>query len=159
MLAIGTFIELPGYNFQNFFHGQTIAWDGRNYGFAGFGYSGSSVDLEGGNVDAQLVFAVNTLSLQIAKEASDNRHIVTIKTVWLNPDTLVPESNFMQDVFMVVHRRIRDYDGHTPVRRWVLGIARNVAYKYRGRSSRLAARTRSLAGDDDLTDAREALNR
>lgn len=102
MLAIGTFIELPGYNFQNFFHGQTIAWDGRNYGFAGFGYSGSSVDLQGGNVDAQLVFAVNTLSLQIAKEASDNRHIVTIKTVWLNPDTLVPESNFMQDVFMVV---------------------------------------------------------
>ena len=102
MLAIGTFIELPGYNFQNFFQGQTIAWDGRNYGFAGFGYSGSSVDLQGGNVDAQLVFAVNTLSLQIAKEASDNRHIVTIKTVWLNPDTLVPESNFMQDVFMVV---------------------------------------------------------
>ena len=102
MLAIGTFIELPGYNFQNFFHGQTIAWDGNDYGFAGFGYSGSSVDLQGGNVDAQLVFAVNTLSLQIAKEASDEQHIVTIKTVWLNPDTLVPESNFMQDVFMVV---------------------------------------------------------
>ena len=102
MLAIGTFIELPGYNFQNFFHGQTISWDGRNYGFAGFGYSGSSVDLQGGNVDAQLVFSVNTLSLQLAKKASDENHIVTIKTVWLNPDTLAPESNFMQDVFMVV---------------------------------------------------------
>ena len=46
-----------------------------------------------------------------------------------------------QDVFMVVHRRIRDYDGRTPVRRWVLGIARNVAYKYRERSSRSAARS------------------
>ncbi len=54
-----------------------------------------------------------------------------------------------QDVFMVVHRRIRDYDGRTPVRRWVLGIARNVALKYRERSSRSAARLRSLAGDDE----------
>ena len=101
-IAIGTFIELPGYNFQNFFHDQTINWDGRGYTFAGFGYSGSSVDLQGGNVDAQLVFSVNTLSLQLAKTASDNQHIVTIKTVWLNPDTLVPEANFMQDVFMVI---------------------------------------------------------
>lgn len=54
-----------------------------------------------------------------------------------------------QDVFMVVHRRIRDYDGRTPVRRWVLGIARNVALKYRERSSRSAARLRSLAGEDE----------
>ena len=26
---------------------------------------------------------------------------MTIKTVWLDPETLVPQSNFMQDVFMV----------------------------------------------------------
>ena len=26
-----------------------------------------------------------------------------------------------QDVFIVVHRRIADYDGRTPVRRWLLG--------------------------------------
>ena len=101
MLAIGTFIELPGYNFQNFFHGQTIAWDGNSYGFAGFGYSGSSVDLQGGNIDAQLIFVVNELSLNLAKKAADERHIVTVKTVWLDPETLVPQSNFMRDVFMI----------------------------------------------------------
>ena len=100
-IAIGTFIQLPGYNFQNFFHHETITWEGVNYTSAGFGYSGSSVDLEGGNIDAQLIFSVNELILNIAKVASDRRDIATIKTVWLDPDTLVPQSNFMEDVFMV----------------------------------------------------------
>ena len=100
-IAIGTFIELPGYNFQNFFQGEIITWDGTDYGFAGFGYSGSSVDLDGGNIDAQLIFVVNELSLNMAKRAADRRAIVTIKTVWLNPETLVPERNFMEDVFMI----------------------------------------------------------
>ena len=100
-IAIGTFIELPDYNFQNFFHGEEITWDGTKYTFAGFGYSGSSVDLQGGNIDAQLIFVVNELSLNLAKRAADERHIVTVKTVWLDPETLVPRSNFMSDVFMV----------------------------------------------------------
>ena len=100
-IAIGTFITLPDYNFQNFFHGESIKWDNKEYDFAGFGYSGSSVDLQGGNISAQLIFVVNDLSLALAKKAADNREIVTIKTVWLNPETLVPQSNFMQDVFMV----------------------------------------------------------
>ena len=100
-IAVGTFIELPSYRFQNFFQGETISWDGGNYMFAGFGCSGSSVDLQGGNIDAQLIFTVNELSLNLAKLAADQRHIVTVKTVWLDPDTLVPQSNFMEDVFMV----------------------------------------------------------
>jgi hypothetical protein len=100
-IAIGTFIKLPGYNFQNFFHGQNITWESVQYQFAGFGYSGSSVDLQGGNIDAQLIFVVNDISLNLAKEAADNRHIITVKTVWLDPVTLKPKSNFMQDVFMI----------------------------------------------------------
>ena len=36
-IAIGTFISLDTYRFQNFFQAQTIAWDGDNYTFAGFG--------------------------------------------------------------------------------------------------------------------------
>ena len=100
-IAIGTFISLDTYRFQNFFQAQTVAWDGDNYIFAGFGYSGSSVDLQGGNIDAQLVFTVNQLSLNMAKKAADERQIATVKTVWLNPTTLVPEKNFMEDVFMV----------------------------------------------------------
>ncbi len=49
-----------------------------------------------------------------------------------------------QDVFIVVQRRLADYDGRTPIRRWVLGIARNIALKYRERSSRAARRLRPL---------------
>ncbi len=101
MIAIGTFIELGDYKLQNFFHGEQITWDGKKYGFGGFGYSGSSVDLQGGNIDAQLIFVVNDISLAMAKEASDKRSIVTVKTVWLDPDTLEPRSNFMLDTFMV----------------------------------------------------------
>ena len=100
-VAIGTFITLPDYKLQNFFHGQRVSWDGDTYSFAGFGYSGSSVDLQGGNIDAQLIFVVNDLSLNLAKKAADERHIVTVKTVWLDPDSLNPRSNFMEDVFMV----------------------------------------------------------
>ena len=100
-IAIGTFITLPGYNFQNFFHGERITWDGKTYDFAGFGYSGSTVDLEGGNIDAALIFSVNELSLNLAKNAADNRHIIVIKTVWLDPESLTPKSNYMTDTFMV----------------------------------------------------------
>ena len=100
-IAIGTFIELDGNYYQNFFQGETTGWDGNSYMFSGFGYSGSSVDLEGGNIEAQLIFAVNELSLNMAKNAADKRQIVTIKTVWLDPASLVPQSNYMQDVFMV----------------------------------------------------------
>lgn len=57
-----------------------------------------------------------------------------------------------QDVFMIVHRRLGDYDGHTPVRRWVLGIARNVALKYRTRAARTHER-RAVPEQDDVLDA------
>ena len=100
-IAIGTFIDLPGYKLQNFFHGEEITWESNKYSFAGFGYSGSSVDLQGGNIDAQLIFVVNDLSLNLAKKAADERHIITVKTVWLNPESLDPESNFMKDTFMI----------------------------------------------------------
>ena len=100
-IAIGTFIELDGSYYQNFFQGESISWDGGSYMFSGFGYSGSSVDLEGGNIEAQLIFAVNALSLNMAKNAAAKRQIVTIKTVWLDPASLVPQSNYMKDVFMV----------------------------------------------------------
>ena len=100
-VAIGTFIELDGKYYQNFFANESVGWQNDSYMFAGFGYSGSSVDLEGGNVQAQLIFNVNELTLSMAKKAADERQIVVIKTVWLNPETLSPESNYMEDVFMV----------------------------------------------------------
>jgi hypothetical protein len=100
-IAIGTFIELDGNYLQNFFQGETVSWQGQGYLFAGFGYSGSSVDLEGGNIESQLIFSLDELSLGLAKNAADRRSIAVIRTVWLDPDTLVPKSNYMEDTFMV----------------------------------------------------------
>jgi RNA polymerase sigma-70 factor (ECF subfamily) len=44
-----------------------------------------------------------------------------------------------QDVFIVVHRRLPDYDPATPMRSWLYGIARRIADKYRVRMARSGA--------------------
>jgi RNA polymerase sigma-70 factor, ECF subfamily len=48
----------------------------------------------------------------------------------------------VQDVFLAVHRRRRDYDGRAPLRHWIYGIAkgvgRNHGRKARGRARRHA---------------------
>src|SRR5690606_13032135 len=37
----------------------------------------------------------------------------------------------VHDVFLIVHRRLGDYDGRAPLRSWLYGIARGVAANYR----------------------------
>lgn len=44
-----------------------------------------------------------------------------------------------QDVFIVVHRRLVDFDPATPMRSWLFGIARRIADKYRVRAARSGA--------------------
>ena len=101
-IAIGTFVEFNGaQRYQNFFAGRSMAWSGNQYQFAGFGYSGSTIDLEGGNISASLVWAVNELSLNLAAEAAENRWIVQIDAVWLEPNSLAVQSSYMTDIFMV----------------------------------------------------------
>jgi RNA polymerase sigma-70 factor (ECF subfamily) len=49
-------------------------------------------------------------------------------------DPLVDDAT--QDVFVVVHRRLVDFDGRAPLRSWLIGICRKVALRYRERSAR-----------------------
>jgi len=42
----------------------------------------------------------------------------------------------VQDVFIVVHRRLPAFDHAAPLRRWILGIARKIALKYHERRRR-----------------------
>jgi RNA polymerase sigma-70 factor (ECF subfamily) len=63
-----------------------------------------------------------------------------------------------QDVFVVVHRRLDDYDARAPIRAWLFGIARNVARRHRERAHRepplhLVGEGRAL---DDTMQLREA---
>ena len=103
-IAIGTFVRFNSDDsqaYQNFFVGKSVNYSGRSYQFAGMGYSGSTIDLESSNVSASLVFAVNTLSLNLAAHAANSRWIVEIESVWINPDTLAADKSYMKDVFMV----------------------------------------------------------
>ena len=65
-LAIGIYVKLllsdgsaARYNFQNFFQGETRTYEKDEYMFGAFGFSGGTLDLEGGNIEATLIFASN----------------------------------------------------------------------------------------------------
>ena len=101
-LAIGTFAAFNDFIFlQNFFQGETRTYGGIQYNFASFGYSGNTTDLQAGNINASLVFSMNELVLNMATEAADNRWIVEVQTVWLDPETLLEQANYTTDVFMI----------------------------------------------------------
>ncbi len=102
MLAIGTFAAFNDFIFlQNFFQGETRTYGGMQYNFASFGYSGNTTDLQAGNINASLVFSMNELVLNMATEAADNRWIVEVQTVWLDPETLLEQASYTTDVFMI----------------------------------------------------------
>lgn len=107
-VAIGTYIHFrlftggaTNYAFQNFHANDTRLFQGVQYVYAGFGFSGMSVSLEGSNIDAQLVFAVSDLLLSFIQQAADDRWIVRVNTVWLDPVSLAETSNFMQEIYQV----------------------------------------------------------
>jgi hypothetical protein len=66
--AIGTFLTLvtPNvqvhFHFQNFYIAQIKQWQGIDFSFMPFGFSGVTVTADGENVEAQVVFPNNALS-------------------------------------------------------------------------------------------------
>ena len=107
-IAIGTYVRLvdrdkafTGYAFQNFHVGETRSYNGTGYMYAAFGFSGGTLDLEAGNVTASLVFSANALDLVVFREAADKRWLIEVRTVWLNPDSLVESSTFSEEVYAV----------------------------------------------------------
>jgi hypothetical protein len=102
-VAVGTYISLNDgdFNFQNFAYGSARPYQGKSYVYASFGYSGSVIDLQGGNLDASLVFAFNELVLNMAVDAAEERWMVDIKTVWLDPTSFREVDDFMEDTFMI----------------------------------------------------------
>ncbi len=69
----------------------------------------------------------------------------------------VPESGLddaVQDVFIVVHRRLPEFEGRSSIKTWAYEIARRVALRYRTRAARDAARNvelpAALPARDDL---------
>jgi RNA polymerase sigma-70 factor (ECF subfamily) len=73
--------------------------------------------------------------------------------VWRTARRLgVPEvsaDDVVQDAFLVLHRRAPDYDGVTPVKRWLLGIVVRVVSDHRRRYKRKDAPCVPHAADSD----------
>jgi RNA polymerase sigma-70 factor (ECF subfamily) len=70
------------------------------------------------------------------------------------PDAALDDA--AQDVFVVVYRRLREFEGRAKLRTWLFEIARRVAARHRTRAHREAARHSEmpeLRGPDDLESA------
>lgn len=107
-IAIGTYVKLidatgvdTGFNFQNFFQGEERFYNGDTYIFGGFGFSGGTLDLEGGNISASLIFALNDLSLSVFKQAAEEFWLIQIRSVWLDPSTFEEGSTFGEELYAV----------------------------------------------------------
>lgn len=90
-LALGNFLVLSEngnvrQRFQNFFINQTIDYEGGQYGFLPFGFSGVTINRTGDNTEADLVFPNNALSRNWAVEALKKRWLAQVDVVLLNPD-------------------------------------------------------------------------
>ena len=68
----------------------------------------------------------------------------------------------VQDVFVVVHRRLREFEGRAAITTWLFAIARRVAGAYRRKKQTAQARTQALddvAEPVDSADTFAALSR
>jgi len=108
-LAIGTYIKFQdkagvdvGYSFQNFFFNETRTYESVDYLFANFGFSGASIDLSAANISASLVFSQNALSSVVIKQACDQFWIISVRSVWLDPDTLLETSTFLEETYSAI---------------------------------------------------------
>ena len=108
--AIGTYIrflqrdgtEAPTpFNLQNFHRGENRTYDGVEYVFGAFGFSGATLDSDAANIEATLVFQVNELNLTEATTAANNLYLVQVRTVWLDPDTLDETNVRLEELYAV----------------------------------------------------------
>ena len=108
-IAIGTYLEFverdgtaTGNAFQNFHAGETRTYNGVDYIYGAFGFSGAAVDINGANIQAQLIFGLNNLILNIAQTAANEFWVVRVNTVWLNPDNFDETAQRLEEVYAVV---------------------------------------------------------
>jgi hypothetical protein len=91
-LALGNYLQLSSragtssWRFQNFHIAKTATFQGINYTFLPFGFSGVSINRNGDNTEASLVFPNNELSRAWALTAVKESWIGRVYVMLLNPD-------------------------------------------------------------------------
>lgn len=61
-------------------------------------------------------------------------------------------ADVVQDVFLVIRRRLPDYDGRAPIKAWIAGICRGVAFNYLRGNQRRARRLRLVGSTPPPTE-------
>ena len=91
-LALGNYLDLSTqsggkvYHYQNFYINKTATFQGRDYRFLPFGFSGVTVNRTGDNVEASLVFPSNQISRGWVVNAIEDFWIATVYVMILDPD-------------------------------------------------------------------------
>jgi hypothetical protein len=91
------------YAWQNFArpNEENRIYNGVTYVTAGYGFTGSSFDSEGGGSSGQLVFALMPLTLSVFQQACEDRWMANIKTVWLDPVSFSETSYVLDEMYSV----------------------------------------------------------
>ena len=89
--AVNRESELGGYSdalylFQNFYIHESVAYDGKTYGFIPFSFSGVTINRTGDNLEASLLLANNDLTRSWADKAIRERWLVTVDVVAVDAD-------------------------------------------------------------------------
>jgi phage-related protein len=93
-LALGNYLDLSTqsggrvYRFQNFYINKTATYQGGEYSFLPFGFSGVTVNRTGDNVEASLVFPNNEISRAWVVNAVNEFWIATVHVMILDPDNV-----------------------------------------------------------------------
>ena len=91
-IAVGNYLKLSSkdqtvvYRFQNFHIGQNAEYDGFTWSFLPFGFSGVSVNRNGDNTSASLVFPNNQISRNWGVQTVTERWLANVLVVNLDPD-------------------------------------------------------------------------
>ena len=92
-LNLGVLLRLnnnSSYSFQNYKVTNTkVTYDGNDYVFAPFSFSGAVSNLQGDNLDAGLIFVSNAVTRAWAKDAISNGWIGVVRVMLLKEDSTI----------------------------------------------------------------------
>ena len=110
-VAVGTYVSFKmrdggmppaPFNVQNFHYNETRTYETIDYTYGAFGFSGGVLDAEAANIEASLVFQVNEVNLNFAVIAAQNLYLAEVKTVWLDPVSLIETAKRLVELYAVV---------------------------------------------------------
>ncbi len=147
-LAVGNYLTLTArtgeirYRFQNFHIAETASFEDFDYGFLPFGFSGVTINKDGSNTEASLLFPNNALSRGWGVQAVQERWTATVLVMLLNPDDRTQGS------------RMHQYTGQVATGSWddiSLNLTLNTIVDAVGADVPLRRLTQALVGNLPIT--------